>query len=158
MIKRMGGAAVLLAASVVFGACAGSSASMPGATANLPAPSEAAAQPTGQPSPPATPPTSDGPRSSPLALPAGMPVYPGASQAAPADEGWVIAAWTASADPPAVYDFYLAALPDAGFELDGIYPGGDVAILRFSAPDGLAYQLDLTGHDPVLIRVGAPHD
>jgi hypothetical protein len=100
-------------------------------------------------------PTPDGTR---LPLPAGMPVYPGAEPLEPAAAGWAIAAWSTKGDPPAVYDYYVAELPRSGFEVTGALPGGDAAVIRFATADGVAYQLDLTGHAPVLISLGAPHD
>jgi hypothetical protein len=90
-------------------------------------------------------------------LPDEMPVHPDAEsmQQPPPD---AIGAWTVDADPPAVYDFYLGALPAAGFDIGIAAPGGDAAIIRFSAPDGTDYQLDLVGHDPVEVVLGRPHD
>jgi hypothetical protein len=67
-----------------------------------------------------------------------------------------IASWTADALPPDIYAFYLDALVDAGFEIDLEAPGGAVAILRFHAPDGTAYQLDFSGNHPVEVVLGPP--
>lgn len=98
------------------------------------------------------------PGTTPLPLPPGMPVYPGAEPLDPATDAWAVAAWSTTGDPPAVYDYYVAELPRAGFEVTGALPGGDAAVIRFSTAGGVAYQLDLTGHAPVLVTLGAPHD
>jgi len=111
---------------------------------------------SGEASPPGTPVTS-APSASGLAIPGSFPVYPVASPFTPS-EAWAIGAWSTGDAPPAVYDFYLDALPAAGFELDLAAPGGEVAIIRFSSQDGASYQLDLVGSDPVLITLGVPHD
>ncbi len=89
-------------------------------------------------------------------LPGEMPVHPAADVVQPPPTE-AIGAWTVNADPPEVYEFYLRALPAAGFTIELAAPGGDVAIIRFSAPDGSDYQLDLTGHDPVHVALAAPH-
>ena len=87
--------------------------------------------------------------------PADLPLYPGSAPAQRAGGSSAIAAWAVEADPPAVYEFYVRELPAAGYRIDGAAPGGDAAVIRFSAPDGTAYQLDLTGHEPVQIVLGA---
>lgn len=86
-----------------------------------------------------------------------MPVYPDAREVEPAVTDWAIAAWSIAAEPPDVYAFYLSELPRAGFVIDGAMPGGDAAAIRFSSAGGDSYQLDLVGHAPVLITLGAPH-
>ncbi len=90
-------------------------------------------------------------------LPRDLPVHPAAIPVQPPPTD-AIGAWTVNADPPEVYDFYLGALPAAGFTIDVAAPGGDVAIIRFSAPDGSPYQLDLSGHDPAHVSLRVPHD
>jgi len=92
----------------------------------------------------------------PLGLPAGMPLPPGSQEIAP-PVGF-IAAWTSDADPPQVYGYYLEALAGAGFSIDDAVPGGEAAIIRFTSLDGTSYQLDMTGHAPVAIALGPPHD
>ena len=78
-------------------------------------------------------------------VPAGFPVAPGAT---PLGEGehatGLIAAWETDDVGPVVYDFYLAALPTAGFEVIGEYPGGAAATIRFRAGDALL-DVSLTG-------------
>jgi hypothetical protein len=88
-------------------------------------------------------------------VPAGFPIYPGSLQMASGD---LLARWAVDADPPAVLAHFLAELPRAGFEIVEQLAGGDAAIIRFSSADGFAYQLDLTGHDPVQVALGPPHD
>jgi hypothetical protein len=89
-------------------------------------------------------------------MPGGFPVHE--SMDAVEADGHYIAAWESDADPPRVYDFYLARLPAAGFVIDLEGPGGEAAIIRFSSPDGIAYQLDLTGRSPLKVALGPPHD
>jgi hypothetical protein len=79
-------------------------------------------------------------------LPAGLPVMPGAEAVdpQPADPGH-LARWTVDAIGPDVYAFYLDALPAAGFVIEERFPGGNVAVIRFSAPDGTTLDLALVG-------------
>lgn len=79
-------------------------------------------------------------------LPAGMPVMSDAepADALPADPG-LIARWTVDAIGPDVYAFYLDALPTAGFAIQDEFPGGNVAVIRFSTPDGTTLDLSLVG-------------
>lgn len=144
----MAGAA--LAAMVLVGCVGGPAGSPTTSPAGTAFPTQT---PMPSPAPTATP--TRGPA---LALPDGMPVHPDATEvASPAGSG-AVAAWNVGADPPDVYDFFLRELPAAGFRVDAALPGGDAAIVRFSSPRGAAYQLDLAGHDPVLVLLGAPHD
>jgi hypothetical protein len=48
---------------------------------------------------------------------------------------------------PDVYAFYLDALPAAGYVIEERFPGGNVAIIRFSRPDGTSLDLTLVGED-----------
>jgi hypothetical protein len=89
-------------------------------------------------------------------MPVGFPVHE--SMRAVAAEGHHIAAWESDAIPPRIYDFYLDRLPAAGFAIDLEGPGGEAAIIRFSSPDGVSYQLDLTGRGPLRVALGPPHD
>jgi len=74
-------------------------------------------------------------------VPAGLPVMPGAE---PTDPGLgVMARWQVDAIAPDVYRFYLDALPAAGFVVTDRFPGGGVAVIRFSAPDGKTLDLSL---------------
>lgn len=72
-------------------------------------------------------------------IPAGFPVVADAERLDPqaADPG-LIAAWRTPQSGAAVYQFYLEALPETGFEVVGEYPGGAAAIIRFGDGDGSA--------------------
>lgn len=74
---------------------------------------------------------------------AGLPVMPGAEAADP-DPG-VMARWLVDAIGPDVYRFYLDALPAAGFVVTDRFPGGNVAVIRFTTPDGSSLDLSLVG-------------
>jgi hypothetical protein len=89
-------------------------------------------------------------------MPAGFPVHSSMVPVEP--EPRYIAAWESDELPPEVYAFYLEQLSQAGFALDLAAPGGEAAIIRFTAPDGIAYQLDMTGRAPVEIALGPRHD
>ena len=78
-------------------------------------------------------------------LPAGLPVMPGAQPAQPPLDPGTIAQWTVPAIGPDVYDFYLDALPAAGFAITDRFPGGSVAIIRFTTPGGSTLDLSLVG-------------
>jgi hypothetical protein len=83
------------------------------------------------------------------AVPADFPVMPGASLASGADSNPVlIATWTTDADGPRVYDFYIAALPAAGFSIVGLYPGGSVAIIRLRHGSDPILKLVITRASP----------
>ena len=75
-------------------------------------------------------------------LPRGFPVLPGASLLPrPDDDPGLIAAWTSDHPGSAAYDFYVAALPAAGYPLEGLYPGGEWAMIRFRAAEGRIWQV-----------------
>jgi len=79
------------------------------------------------------------------ALPAGFPVAPGATPLGVGDhDAGLIAAWETDEVGPVVYDFYLAALPTAGFEVIGEHPGGAAATIRFRA-GAAVLEVSLTG-------------
>jgi hypothetical protein len=79
-------------------------------------------------------------------LPEGFPVLPGAVPAAmPEDDLGLIAMWTSDQPGSATYDFYVTALPAAGYRILGLYPGGEWAIIRFALPDGAIRQV--VAHD-----------
>ena len=92
----------------------------------------------------------------PLPMPGGFPVHE--SMEAVVAGGAYVAAWESDALPPRVYDFYLTHLRGAGFVIDLEGPGGEAAIIRFTSPEGIAYQLDITGRCPVEVALGPPHD
>jgi len=75
-------------------------------------------------------------------LPSGFPVLPGSlPSAVPGDDPGLIAAWTTGHDGLAAYDFYAAELPAAGYAIEGLYPGGEFAVIRFRVADGQTWQL-----------------
>jgi hypothetical protein len=79
-------------------------------------------------------------------LPEGFPVLPGAVPAAmPGDDPGLIALWTTDQPGSATYDFYVTALPSAGYRILGLYPGGEWAVIRFALPDGAIWQV--VAHD-----------
>ena len=75
-------------------------------------------------------------------LPAGFPILPGATGIdMPADDPGLIGLWETDQLGSAVYDFYVAALPAAGYPVVGLYPGGEVALIRFTAEGGEVWQM-----------------
>jgi hypothetical protein len=79
-------------------------------------------------------------------LPAGFPVLPGAVLAdMPDEDPGLIALWTSDQPGSATYDFYVTALPSAGYRILGLYPGGEWAIIRFALPEGAIWQV--VAHD-----------
>jgi hypothetical protein len=108
-----------------------------------------------------------GPRVSPAApqatarlqLPEDFPVMPGAGSL-PAGEGNLAGRWESSAPGPAVYRYYLEALPAAGYRELHAAPGGAVAIIRFTDRAERVWQLDLLAirgpNDGTEIRLGRP--
>jgi hypothetical protein len=77
-----------------------------------------------------------------VSLPAGFPVLPGAVPAdTPDDDPGLIARWTTDQAGSATYDYYVTALPSAGYRILGLYPGGEWAIIRFALPDGVIWQV-----------------
>jgi len=79
-------------------------------------------------------------------VPVGLPMMPGA-KAADRDtlEPGVIGRWSVTAVPPRVYSYLIAALPKAGFAIWRRFPGGSVAVIRFTTPNGTSMQLALVG-------------
>jgi hypothetical protein len=59
----------------------------------------------------------------------------------PADDPGVIAAWTVATEGSAAYEFYVAALPAAGFPVVGRYPGDNAAMIRFRVGPTRTWQL-----------------
>jgi hypothetical protein len=69
-------------------------------------------------------------------------VVPGATPVTlPDDDLGLIAVWESDQAGSAAYDFYVDALPPAGYPIVGAYPGGEVALIRFLAPDGQVWQM-----------------
>ena len=82
-------------------------------------------------------------------LPRGFPVPAGATPAVmPVDDPELIGLWTAEVHGSDAYDFYVRALPSAGYRIVAAYPGGAAAVIRFSLPDGAIWQVVMrTGPD-----------
>lgn len=79
-----------------------------------------------------------------IPLPAGFPIPPGASPAAmPNEDPGLIGLWTTEADGSTVYDFFIRALPAAGYPIKGAYAGDTVAQFLFTTPDGATLQIDV---------------
>ena len=75
-------------------------------------------------------------------VPPGFPVLPGAVAVdMPADDPGLIGLWESDQLGSAAYDFYVTALPAAGYPIVGLYPGGDVALIRFAASGGEIWQM-----------------
>jgi ligand-binding sensor domain-containing protein len=75
-------------------------------------------------------------------LPSGFPGFPGVvPQPMPDDDPGLIGLWQSDQVGSAAYDFYVAALPAAGYPIVGLYPGGEVALIRFDAPGGEIWQM-----------------
>lgn len=108
-------------------------------TMEVSSPSEAAslAAPSGSPSAgPSAPAVEREP------LPSGFPVLADAVAVAMApDDPGLIGLWESDQAGSAAYDFYVDALPIAGYPIVGLYPGGDVALIRFEAMRGELWQM-----------------
>lgn len=137
----MGGARLVILAALVVGC--GHMAP----TGGLPAASlePTAGAPGGEPPPSAAP-------NPGRIVPPGLPI-PDAAQPVEPGPG-AIAAWTIDDPLPVVFDRFLSVLPAAGFPIDDALPGGEAAVIRFAAPDGTGYQLNLTGRQPVRAELG----
>jgi hypothetical protein len=73
---------------------------------------------------------------------------PGSEAAASlTDDPQLVARWTTAANGAQVYDFFVDALLAAGFQVDLLAPGGEAAIIRFSAPGGPQFEVSLTPDD-----------
>jgi hypothetical protein len=81
-------------------------------------------------------------------LPAGFPVLPGVTEVAlPPDDLGVIARWATDKVGTIAFDFYSDALPAAGYAVEGLYPGGQWALVRFTGPTGQLWQVMIHGLD-----------
>jgi hypothetical protein len=75
-------------------------------------------------------------------LPDDFPAMPGAVAAPlPDDDPGLIGLWESDQPGSAAYDFYTAALPGAGYRIVGLYPGDEVALIRFGIPGGEIWQV-----------------
>lgn len=81
-------------------------------------------------------------------LPANFPVLPGVTEVAlPPDDLGVIARWTTDKVGTIAFDFYSDALPAAGYAVEGLHPGGEWALIRFTGPTGQLWQVVIHGLD-----------
>lgn len=81
-----------------------------------------------------------------IPLPPGFPVPAGAAPVPmPDDDPGLIALWTTDLPGSGAYDFLLNALPAAGYRIVAVYPGGAVAVIRFSLPNGALWQVVTRG-------------
>ncbi|MEO8638446.1 MAG: hypothetical protein ABI458_00870 [Chloroflexota bacterium] len=75
-------------------------------------------------------------------LPSGFPIMPRAAPVPmPRDDPGLIGTWESDQAGSAAYDFYVEALPAAGYPIVGRYPGGEVAVIRFEVADGEVWQM-----------------
>jgi hypothetical protein len=82
------------------------------------------------------------------ALPSGFPVAPGAvAVPVPEDDRSVVARWMLPEVGSGPYDYYLEALPAAGFPIVGRYPADQAALVRFEIAPGTIWQLVLEHAD-----------
>lgn len=75
-------------------------------------------------------------------LPADFPVPPGAEQQQTDDEP-LIARWRLDDHGSVAYDFYVDALPAAGYPITLTAPGGGAAIIRFETGSGEIWQIEI---------------
>jgi hypothetical protein len=74
-------------------------------------------------------------------LPLDFPVPPGAESTTLPDDPRVIGRWTYSKAGSDAFNFYVEALPRAGYTILGQFPGGGGAVIRFQLPDGRIWQV-----------------
>lgn len=89
-------------------------------------------------------------------LPSGFPTLTGAVPVPlPSDDPGVIGLWNSDLFGSGAYDFYVRALPAAGYRIVASYPGGAAAMIRFSMPDGAMWQVVMRAgpHETVAIEV-----
>lgn len=94
-------------------------------------------------------------------VPAGFPLPPGvvSRDVGATDGADVIARWSSDLVGPVVYEFYVDALPAAGFPISGLYPGGAVAVIVVLTPTGDPWQVVLTedgGGTRIELRLAQP--
>jgi len=140
-MSRIGrGAALLILAAASWGCGTPSEAgSSPGAASSpimtSPPPSAATTLPAN--------PSESVPIPSELAptIPPGFPVMADAEPTRLPDDATVVARWTVPVVGSAAYDFYVGALPHAGFTIVGTYPSERAALIRFRGPREQIWQL-----------------
>jgi hypothetical protein len=93
-------------------------------------------------------------------IPAGFPVMPGMQAEEPLrSEPELIGRWTTSSNGSAVFAFLKDGLPQAGYRVDLLAPGGTAAIIRFTPPDGEQLQIDLGQEGSgTFMELRLPHD
>ncbi|MDQ2853870.1 MAG: hypothetical protein M3R32_03325 [Chloroflexota bacterium] len=147
---RLGSALVVVAVVVACGRDAAVSSPSAGqsAAASLPTDAPTAAEPV---------PSSSIDR---VPLPSGFPVLPGAVPMNMADDDpGLIGLWSSDQRGSAAYDFYVSALPAAGYPIVGLYPGGDVAVIRFRSGDAIwqmVAQGGAGGTEAIEVRLDRP--
>lgn len=94
--------------------------------------------------PPATASASADP-TAPAEVPAGFPIMPRsvAVEPLPTELG-LLGRWTSAANGSEVYEFFVGALPAAGFRIVELLPGGSVAVIRLTTSSGAELDLELT--------------
>ncbi len=133
---------IVLLVAVLAGGCVPGPMASASSAASDSAPSESAASVPSASTPARVP------------LPPGFPVVPGAVPAAmPDDDPGLIGAWTSDQHGSVAYDFFLVALPAAGYPVEGAYAGDTVAQFVFSTPGGATWQIDLTTNPDGTTRI-----
>ena len=93
-------------------------------------------------------------------LPSDFPVLPGAVPMTMADDDpGLIGLWSSDQPGSAAYDFYVSALPGAGYPIVGLYPGGDVALIRFRSGDATWQMVahgEASGTEAIEVRLDRP--
>jgi hypothetical protein len=89
-----------------------------------------------------------------IPLPSGFPEPPGASPIAlPSNDPGLIGLWTIEGAGSAAYDFFLRALPAAGFPIADAAAGDVVAEFRFKVPGGATLQIDIYATPNLTTRI-----
>lgn len=95
---------------------------------------------------PRVPPSPTPPPPQRTTLPSGFPVIGNAvPMPLPRDDPGLIALWESDRPGSSAYDFYVAALPAAGYRVIGLYPGGGVALIRFATAGDAVWQVVMHG-------------
>jgi hypothetical protein len=152
-MKAMWGLGLALVLIAVLAAC-GRGAALSSPTMGQ---SAAAALPTDAPTAPESASSSTTDR---VQLPSDFPVLPGAVPMTMADnDPGLIGLWSSDQRGSATYDFYVSALPAAGYPIVGLYPGGDVALIRFRSGDGIWQMVahaGASGTEAIEVRLDRP--
>jgi hypothetical protein len=96
-----------------------------------------------------------------IPLPTDFPMLPRAvSVVMPEDDPGLIGLWTTGQRGSVAYDFFVAALPAAGYPIAGLYPGDGAALIRFRTHDGAVWQVvmyaDEVGSVAIEVRLDRP--